>query len=120
MIQRPSSGEWPLGIPNTGPRCADRRETGAGADLRSGSGSGRVWLSAERAGGDAIQTVLVLLRRGHTDVVDADLSKYFDTIPHHERMHSIAASSMRIRGRAPQGGVISPRVQASPLASAVT
>jgi RNA-directed DNA polymerase len=34
--------------------------------------------------------VLVLLRQGHTDVVDADLSKYFDTIPHDEPMLSIA------------------------------
>ena len=31
-----------------------------------------------------------LLREGYTDVVDADLSKYFDTIPHHELMQSVA------------------------------
>ena len=34
--------------------------------------------------------MLGLLRQGYTDVVDADLSKYFDTIPHHELMRSIA------------------------------
>jgi RNA-directed DNA polymerase len=34
--------------------------------------------------------VLGLLRQGYTDVVDADLSKYFDTIPHHELMLSLA------------------------------
>jgi hypothetical protein len=34
--------------------------------------------------------VLGLLRQGHTDVVDADLSKDFDTIPHAELMRSIA------------------------------
>src|SRR5882757_10121746 len=34
--------------------------------------------------------VLTLLRQGYTDVVDADLSKYFDTIPHDELMQSLA------------------------------
>ncbi len=34
--------------------------------------------------------MLVLLRQGYTDVVDADLSRYFDTIPHQELMQSIA------------------------------
>ena len=43
-----------------------------------------------RGAGQAIQTVLILLRQGYTDVVDADLSKYFDTIPHDELMQSIA------------------------------
>ena len=43
-----------------------------------------------RSASEAIQAVLVLLRQGHTDVVDADLSRYFDTIPHDELMQSIA------------------------------
>ena len=33
---------------------------------------------------------MILLRQGHTDVVDADLSKHSNTIPHHELMLSIA------------------------------
>jgi RNA-directed DNA polymerase len=33
-----------------------------------------------------------LLRQGYTDVVDADLSKYFDTIPHDELMQSLPSS----------------------------
>jgi RNA-directed DNA polymerase len=43
-----------------------------------------------RGAGQAIQLVLTLLRQGYTDVVDADLSKYFDTIPHDELMQSLA------------------------------
>ena len=44
----------------------------------------------KRSAGQAIQQVLALLRQGYTDVVDADLSKYFDTIPHSELMSSMA------------------------------
>jgi RNA-directed DNA polymerase len=44
----------------------------------------------KRSASDAIQTVLGLLRQGYTDVVDADLSKYFDTIPHRELMQTLA------------------------------
>ncbi|WP_376711819.1 reverse transcriptase domain-containing protein [Bradyrhizobium japonicum] len=31
-----------------------------------------------------------LMCRGYTDVVDADLSKYFDTIPHSDLLKSVA------------------------------
>ncbi|MDX8535910.1 hypothetical protein RFM41_33575 [Mesorhizobium sp. VK25A] len=31
-----------------------------------------------------------LVCRGYTDVVDADLSKYFDTIPHSDLLKSVA------------------------------
>jgi RNA-directed DNA polymerase len=43
-----------------------------------------------RSAGDAVKAVRDLLRSGHTDVVDADLSKYFDTIPHDQLMQSVA------------------------------
>ena len=39
---------------------------------------------------DAIQAVHGLVNGGYTEVVDADLSGYFDTIPHHELMKSVA------------------------------
>jgi len=39
---------------------------------------------------DAIRKVDELLHDGYTDVVDADLSKYFDTIPHSELLACVA------------------------------
>ena len=39
---------------------------------------------------DAIRAVHGLVNGGYTEVVDADLSGYFDSIPHHELMKSVA------------------------------
>jgi RNA-directed DNA polymerase len=44
----------------------------------------------KRGAHQAIKHVHRLLKAGYTDVVDADLSKYFDTIPHAELMRSVA------------------------------
>jgi RNA-directed DNA polymerase len=44
----------------------------------------------KRSAQDAIQKVHKLLQVGYTDVVDADLSKYFDTIPHRELVQCVA------------------------------
>ena len=43
-----------------------------------------------KSGQGAIQKVDELLHEGYTDIVDADLSKYFDTIPHSELMQCVA------------------------------
>ena len=91
MIPKPGGGERPLGIPTIRDRVAQTAaklvlEPIFEADLDPAAFGYR----PKRGAGDAIQAVLTLLRRGHTDVVDADLSKYFDTIPHHELMGSIA------------------------------
>ena len=44
----------------------------------------------KRGAADAIKEVHRLVCRGYSDVVDADLSKYFDKIPHRELMHCVA------------------------------
>ena len=44
----------------------------------------------ERSALDAVRQVERMLRSGHTEVVDADLSGYFDSIPHAELMKSVS------------------------------
>ena len=91
MIPKPGGGERPLGIPTIRDRVVQTAaklvlEPIFEADLDPAAYGYR----PKRGAGEAIQAVLILLRQGYTDVVDADLSKYFDTIPHHELMQSIA------------------------------
>ena len=91
MIPKPGGGERPLGIPTIRDRVVQTAaklvlEPIFEADLDPAAYGYR----PKRGAGQAIQAVLGLLRQGYTDVVDADLSKYFDTIPHHELMQSMA------------------------------
>jgi len=44
----------------------------------------------KRSAQGAVEEVGKALRNGHTEVVDADLSKYFDTIPHGDLLKSVA------------------------------
>jgi RNA-directed DNA polymerase len=91
MIPKPGGGERPLGIPTIRDRVVQTAaklvlEPIFEVDLDPASHGYR----PGRSGTDAIKAVHALLCRGYTDVVDADLSKYFDTIPHQELMRSVA------------------------------
>src|SRR5512138_695856 len=91
IIPKPGGGERPLGIPTIRDRVVQTAaklvvEPIFEADLDPAAYGYR----PGRSGTDAIRAVHALLCRGYTDVVDADLSKYFDTIPHRELMRSVA------------------------------
>src|ERR671927_22628 len=91
MIPKPGGGERPLGIPTIRDRVVQTAaklvlEPIFEADLDPSAYGYR----PGRGGVDAIKEVHRLGCRGYTDVVDADLSAYFDTIPHRELMQSVA------------------------------
>jgi len=91
MIPKPGGGERPLGIPTIRDRVAQTAaklvlEPIFEADLSDSAFGYREGRSA----GDAVERVHGALCDGYTDVVDADLSKYFDTIPHDQLMRSVA------------------------------
>ena len=91
LIPKPGGGERPLGIPSIRDRVVQTVaklviEPIFEADLEPNAYGYRPRRSAQ----DAIREVHELLCEGYTDVVDADLSKYFDTIPHCELMQCVA------------------------------
>lgn len=91
MIAKPGGGERALGIPTIRDRVAQTAaklilEPIWEADLEPNAYGYRPRKSAQ----DAIQKVDELLHAGYTNIVDADLSKYFDTIPHSELLQCVA------------------------------
>ena len=83
MIPKAGGGERSLGIPTLKDRVVQTAaklvlEPIFEADLEDCAYGYR----PKRSAIDAVGTAHRLIRRGYTDVVDADLSKYFDTIPH--------------------------------------
>ena len=93
MIPKPGGdGERPLGIPTIRDRVTQTAaklvlEPIFEADLEPTAYGYR----PGRSGTEAVKVVHRLICQGFTDVVDADLSKYFDTIPHSELLRSVAA-----------------------------
>src|SRR3954449_11489930 len=90
-IPKPGGGERPLGIPTIRDRVVQTAaklvlEPIFEADLDPAAYGYR----PKRSGTDAIKEVHALLCRGYTEVVDADLSRYFDSIPHQDLMRSVA------------------------------
>jgi RNA-directed DNA polymerase len=90
MIPKPGGGKRPLGIPTIRDRVVQTAaklvlEPIFEADLEPNAYGYRPGRSAL----DAVRKVHKLLCKGYTDVVDADISKYFDTIPHQELMQCV-------------------------------
>jgi len=92
MIPKPNGeGERPLGIPTIRDRVIQTAakivlEPIFEADFEDSTYGYR----PTRGAVDAVKEVHRLICRGYTDVVDADLSRYFDSIPHAELMKSVA------------------------------
>jgi len=90
-IPKPGGGERPLGIPTIRDRVVQAAaklvlEPIFEADFEDSAYGYR----PRRSAVDAVKETHRLIRRGYTDVVDADLSKYFDTIPHSDLLKSVA------------------------------
>jgi len=90
-IPKPDGKQRPLGIPTIRDRVVQMAmvlvlEPIFEADLQPEQYAYRPGKSAH----DAIRHIHSLLNTGHTEVVDADLSGYFDSIPHGDLMKSVA------------------------------
>jgi RNA-directed DNA polymerase len=90
-IPKPDGKQRPLGIPTIKDRVLQTAvlvilEPIFEADLQPEQYAYRPGRSA----GEAVQQVQALLIQGHTEVIDADLSGYFDSVPHAELMTSVA------------------------------
>src|SRR6266852_5032199 len=92
MIPKPDGGgERALGIPTIRDRVAQTAaklvlEPIFEADFEDNAYGYR----PARGAVDAVKEVHRLICRGYTDVVDADLSRYFDSIPHDALLQSVA------------------------------
>ena len=90
-IPKPDGKQRPLGIPTIRDRVVQTAATLVlepifEADLQPEQYAYR----ADRSALDAVRQVHKLINTGHRRIVDADLSSYFDSIPHAELMRSVA------------------------------
>ena len=97
-IPKPDGKQRPLGIPTIRDRVVQTSamlvlEPIFEADLPTDQSAYR----ADRSALDAVQHVHQLINTGHGQIVDADLSSYFDNVPHAELMRSVAGGVVENR-----------------------
>src|SRR5262250_2784244 len=90
-IPKPDGKQRPLGVPTILDRTVETAavlvlEPIFEADLQPEQYAYR----QDRSALDAVKHVHKLINTGHGEIVDADLSSYFDSIPHSELMKSVA------------------------------
>ena len=90
-IPKPDGKQRPLGIPTIRDRVVQTAAMSVlepifEADLQPEQYAYR----ADRSALDAVRHVHKLINTGHRKIVDADLSSYFDSVPHAELMRSVA------------------------------
>src|SRR6202142_3636040 len=90
-IPKPDGKQRPLGVPTIRDRTVQTAamlvlEPIFEADLPTEQYAYR----ADRSALDAVQHVHKLIKTGHGQIVDADLSSYFDSVPHAELIRSVA------------------------------
>jgi RNA-directed DNA polymerase len=91
LIPKPGGGERPLGIPTIRDRVAQTSLSLVLTPIFDADFGDELYgYRQNRSAQDAVEKVLAVLKAGYTDVVDADLSKYFDTIPHEDLLKSVA------------------------------
>jgi len=91
MIPKPGGGERPLGIPTIRDRVAQTAVVLLLEPIFEADFEDNVYAyRPERSAHDALAEVQKRLYGGQEHVVDADVTQYFDTIPHAELLQSVA------------------------------
>lgn len=90
-IPKPDGGERLLGIPTVRDRVVQQAAKLVLEPIFEAEFEPNAYGYRPKRGAlDAVQEVHWAIQHGEVHVVDADLSKYFDTIPHRELMQSVA------------------------------